>query len=170
MTTQNPNALKFVLKKKLIKNKVMSYDDPTSAASDPLAKSLFQIEGVKSVWYSERFITLEKHDEVGWGKVQKSLVEIMQNFDFEKLNEIEKTQEEYPPIIAQANAIIQTKILPYLINDGGAINIVGFDDHSIKLKFIGACSDCALSAESTLKMIKRTLSRELPEPLEVEIL
>ncbi len=170
ITTQNPNALKFVLKKKLIKNKVVSYDNPSAAVSDPLAKSLFKIEGVKSIWYSERFITLEKDNNVSWGKVQKSLVEIMQNFDFEKLNKIENKEQEYPPIIAKANAIIQTKILPYLINDGGEINIVGFEDHSIKLKFIATRSDSAISAESTLRMIRRTLSRELPEPLEIEIL
>ncbi len=170
MTTQNPNALKFVLKKKLIKNKVVSYESPSAAASDPLAKSLFGIEGIKSVWYSERFITLEKHDEISWGKVQKSLVEIMQTFDFEKLKEVESKPDEYPPVIAEANAIIQTKILPYLVNDGGAIKIVGFDEHSIKLKFIGACSDCGVSKESTLKMIKKTLIRELREPLEIKIL
>ncbi len=170
ITTQNPHALKFVLNKKLIRNNVRSYGAPDEAEKDPLAKKLFDIEGITSVWYSERFVTLEKKKEVPWGSVQKSLVEVMRNFDVKTLEAIENEERAFPPLVKEADEIIKSKILPFLTNDGGSVNIVGYDDHSIKLKYIGACAGCGSAEESTLKIIKQTLRSELHKPLEIEII
>ncbi len=170
ITTQNPHALKFVLNKKLIRNNVRSFDNINEAKEDPLANELFNIEGIVSVWYSERFVTLEKKKEVPWGNVQKSLVEIMQNFDLEKLHQIEESKNDFPPLIKKAEEIIKEKIIPFLSNDGGSINIIDYGENKIKLKFIGACSGCAFANQSTITMIKKTLSKEMPEQLEVEII
>ena len=170
ITTQNPHALKFVLNKKLIKNNVRSYNNPEEARKDPLAKELFNIDGIISVWYSERFVTLEKEKKTPWGNVQKSLVEIMRNFDIEALNDIENENQNFPPLIKEADEIIKSKILPYLTNDGGSVHIVGYDDHTIKLKYIGACAGCGLADKSTLKIIEQTLKSELKKPLDIEII
>ncbi len=170
ITTQSPHALKFVLNKKIIKNNVRSYDNPGDAENDPLAKELFSINGIKSVWYSERFVTLEKEEHTTWGSVQKSLVEIMQNFDVESLNKIENEITDFPPHIKKADEIIKNKVLPFLTSDGGSINIVGYTDDTLRLKYLGACSGCGLAEESTLKLIKKTLQKEMHYPLNIEII
>ena len=42
------------------------------------------------------------------------------------------------------------EIRPFLKNDGGDISLVGIEDTTVKVKFEGACSTCAVN-QMTLK-------------------
>ena len=60
------------------------------------------------------------------------------------------------------------KLRPYLINDGGDVEFVKFEDGVVYLKLLGQCVDCVL-ADSTVKdMIEYTLTFEIPEIKEVK--
>ena len=41
------------------------------------------------------------------------------------------------------NAVLE-KLRPFLINDGGDIELVKFEDGIAYIKFMGACADCGL--------------------------
>ncbi len=58
--TPNPHALKFILNKKLLNFESRQFPNKESAENDPLAKEIFNIEGVVSVFYMDKFITLKK--------------------------------------------------------------------------------------------------------------
>ena len=51
--TPNPHALKFILNKKLLNVESRQYPSVESAANDPFAKGIFEIEGVVSVFYMD---------------------------------------------------------------------------------------------------------------------
>ena len=60
------------------------------------------------------------------------------------------------------------QLRPYLIADGGNVEVVELDGPIVKLRLQGACGSCP-SSTMTLKMgIERKLREEIPEIAEVE--
>jgi Fe-S cluster biogenesis protein NfuA len=60
------------------------------------------------------------------------------------------------------------QLRPYLMADGGNVELVEIDGPVVKLRLQGACGSCP-SSTMTLKMgIERKLRQEIPEIAEVE--
>ena len=60
------------------------------------------------------------------------------------------------------------ELRPYLISDGGNVELVEIDGPIVKLRLQGACGSCP-SSTMTLKMgIERRLREKIPEISEVE--
>ena len=60
------------------------------------------------------------------------------------------------------------EIRPYLISDGGNVELVEIDGPIVRLRLQGACGSCP-SSTMTLKMgIERRLREKIPEIVEVE--
>lgn len=57
---------------------------------------------------------------------------------------------------------------PYLINDGGNVELVEIDGTIVKLKLQGACGSCPSSAMTLRMGIERRLKEYIPEMTEVE--
>ncbi len=79
--TRNENTVVFKLDKALIPPGTgNSYPNPETAQSDPLAKALFEIRGVSSVWVLGNEVHVTKEDQVTWGAIKSKVVEtIRQN-------------------------------------------------------------------------------------------
>jgi hypothetical protein len=73
--TPNPNAVKFILKEPLTGGSSRSFQNPESAQADPLAAALFAVGNVTSVFYMDRFVTVNKEDEAPWEEMLKKLAE-----------------------------------------------------------------------------------------------
>src|SRR5688572_17494724 len=71
--TPNPNAVKFILKEPVSHGTSHSFKTPESGADDVLAKSLFDVGEVVSVFYMDKMITVEKTDEAEWDELLPSL-------------------------------------------------------------------------------------------------
>jgi Fe-S cluster biogenesis protein NfuA len=66
----------------------------------------------------------------------------------------------------RVRAILE-KIRPFLQQDGGDLEYVGFEDGQVRLRLQGACSSCP-SSTMTLKMgIENALKQQVPEVREV---
>lgn len=60
------------------------------------------------------------------------------------------------------------QIRPFLINDGGNIEFVKYEDNIVYIKMMGACADCSL-IDATLKDgIEAAIKDVVPEVLEVK--
>jgi len=79
--TRNEHTVVFKLDKDLIPPGTgSSYADREKAQSNPLAKALFEIRGVSSVWVLGNEVHVTKEDDVTWGAVKSKVVEtIRQN-------------------------------------------------------------------------------------------
>ncbi len=63
---------------------------------------------------------------------------------------------------------VLNELRPYLMSDGGNVELVELDGPIVKLRLQGACGSCPSSA-MTLKMgIERKLCEEIPEISEVQ--
>src|SRR3954451_11662005 len=71
--TPNPNAVKFILKEPLSHGTSHSFKQAVDAENDALAKSLFDIGQVVSVFYMDKMLTVEKTDEAEWDELLPDL-------------------------------------------------------------------------------------------------
>jgi NFU1 iron-sulfur cluster scaffold homolog, mitochondrial len=78
---RNEHSVSFILDKTLIPPGTgNSYPNREKAQSDPLAKALFEIKGVSSVWILGNEVQVTKDDQVSWGALKGRVVEtIRQN-------------------------------------------------------------------------------------------
>ena len=62
------------------------------------------------------------------------------------------------------------KIRPFLINDGGNIEFIKYEDGICYIKFTGACINCALNSFTLNDGIKEALINEIPEIIDVKLI
>jgi Fe-S cluster biogenesis protein NfuA len=56
------------------------------------------------------------------------------------------------------------QLRPYLEADNGDVSLVEVtDDHVVRLRFLGACSSCSMSAMTLKAGIEQTILRMVPE-------
>ena len=59
------------------------------------------------------------------------------------------------------------KIRPFLMNDGGDVEFVKYEDGIVYVNLIGACADCAIADSEIKDTVESILTSEIPEVLEV---
>ncbi len=59
------------------------------------------------------------------------------------------------------------KVRPYLVRDGGNVELVGMEGSTVKVKLVGACAGCPMSKMTLKNGIERILKEEVPEVKEV---
>src|SRR6266566_7682217 len=71
--TPNPNAIKFILREAVSNGTVHQFTSSEQAENGALARSLFDVGHVVSVFYMDRMITVEKDDEGDWDDLLPTL-------------------------------------------------------------------------------------------------
>ncbi|MGD8780056.1 MAG: NifU family protein [Ignavibacteria bacterium] len=169
--TPNPQALKFVLNERLLKRETRNYPDITAAENDPLAKGVFEIEGVVSVFYMDRFITIEKKPEVSWGQIQKGFINFLKSFDKTTIPEEQElpqmNSEEENVLLRQINDILDQRVRPALAGDGGGLEVIELNGYTLSIRYHGACGSCPSAIRGTLVAIENLLKREVNPSIEV---
>ncbi|MCP8969781.1 NifU family protein [Ectobacillus ponti] len=60
------------------------------------------------------------------------------------------------------------KLRPFLLRDGGDVELVDIEDGIVKLRLMGACGSCPSSTITLKAGIERALLEEVPGVVEVE--
>ena len=65
--------------------------------------------------------------------------------------------------------IIETieKIRPFLINDGGDIQFIKYENNIVYVKLTGACAGCSMMDITLKEGIEEMITTEIPEVIEV---
>ena len=168
--TPNPHALKFILNKKLLNFETRQFPDKNSAQADPFARGIFQLKGVVSVFYMDKFVTIEKSPDANWAQIQRPFIDFLKTFNPELIPE-EKvtapTAEEENELLKKINHLLDQKVRPALAGDGGGLQVIGVDGFTVKIRYQGACGSCPSSISGTLMAIEGLLRRDINSSLEV---
>ncbi len=178
--TPNPAALKFLPGRPVLETGVAEFTDREAAARSPLARLLFEIDGVANVFLGSDFITVTKTDEKSW-QVLKPLIlgAVMDHFTsgadvMESGGEVDIAEDEFhdddvdDEIVVQIKELIETRVRPAVAQDGGDIIYRGFKKGTVYLQLRGSCAGCP-SSTATLKMgIENMLRHYVPEVSQVE--
>lgn len=60
------------------------------------------------------------------------------------------------------------KLKPFLINDGGNLEFVKYEDGIVYVRMLGACKDCAMMDITLKEGIEEIIVSEIPEVREVK--
>jgi NFU1 iron-sulfur cluster scaffold homolog, mitochondrial len=175
--TPNPNAVKFILREPVSNGVARQYGSADTAENDQLAKSLFDVGHVVSVFYMDRMITVEKDDEGDWDELLPALAVPIRAA--EAVNgsaaaaaaaavggPIAAVTSDDPRLL-KINEILDEKVRPALMGDGGYLEIIGLADHTLSIRYQGACGSCPSSLTGTLMAIESMLKQEVDPDLEV---
>ena len=177
--TPNPAAVKFLPGRPVLEAGVADFTSREAAARSPLARLLFEIDGVAGVFLGSDFVTVTKTAEKNW-QVLKPMVlgAVMDHFTANapvmEEGEAARDEEEFndegvdAEVISQIKELIDTRVRPAVAQDGGDIVYKGFKSGTVYLNLRGSCAGCP-SSTATLKMgIENMLKHYVPEVLQVE--
>ena len=177
--TPNPAALKFLPGRAVLDSGVADFTNRTAAEPSPLARLLFEIDGVEGVFLGSDFVTVTKSGDKAW-QVLKPMVlgAIMDHFTsgapVMETGAANADDEEFSDegvdgeIISQIKELIETRVRPSVAQDGGDIVYRGFKNGTVYLNLRGSCAGCP-SSTATLKIgIENMLKHYVPEVQNVE--
>ncbi len=172
--TPNPQTLKFIPGQVVMDKGVAEFLTPEEAnRQSPLAARLFEITGVKSVFYGADFISITKSENVEWTDIKTFILGVLfEQFSMNKPVMISFESNDSnggleTEITLKIRSILDERVRPAVAKDGGDIVFDRFDKGIVFLRMRGACSGCP-SSTMTLKMgIENMLRHYVPEVLEV---
>jgi NFU1 iron-sulfur cluster scaffold homolog, mitochondrial len=174
--TPNPNAVKFILREAISNGVARSFSSASQAENDSLAKSLFDVGHVMSVFYMDQMITVEKDDVGDWDELLPALAVPIRAAESVVASGAAAAAAVGGPISAIAsddprllriNEILDEKVRPALMGDGGYLEVLGLSDHTLSIRYQGACGSCPSSLTGTLMAIEGMLKQEVDPEIEV---
>ncbi|MGA9995220.1 MAG: NifU family protein [Pyrinomonadaceae bacterium] len=176
--TPNPNAVKFILKEPVSNGVARQFDSAEKAVDDALAKSLFDVGNVVSVFYMDKMITVEKEDSADWDELLPTLAVPIRAAESVATAAAASSAPEGiggalgavlsdDPRLMRINEILDEKVRPALAGDGGYVEVLGLTDHTLSIRYQGACGSCPSSLSGTLMAIEGMLKQEIDPELEV---
>ena len=145
-----------------------------SATNSPLARRLFQVDGVKGVFLGGDFVAVTKEDALDWFALKPSILAGIMEHYASGMPVVEQAvatedagSDDESDIVRQIKQLLDTRVRPAVAMDGGDIVFEGFDDGVVTLQMRGACQGCP-SSTATLKMgIENMLRHYIPDVREV---
>jgi Fe-S cluster biogenesis protein NfuA len=177
--TPNPATLKFIPGRTVLDHGTMEFRDVAESKDSPLASRLFEIEGVRSVFFGSDFISVTK-GEGEWQHLKPAILgAIMEHYvsgevvakDAPTSDEGGETNEFYAPedeeTVKTIKELLETRVRPAVAQDGGDITFQGYREGIVYLHMRGACSGCPSSTATLRHGIENLLRHFIPEVQEV---
>ncbi len=177
--TPNPNAVKFILKEPISYGTSHSFKSAEDGADDKVAKSLFDVGSVVSVFYMDKMLTVEKTDDAEWDDLLPDLaVPIRAAEAVQSSNGKGKgaaaaiggsiaAAASGDPKLVQINELLDERIRPYLAGDGGWLEVLELEDDTLTIRYEGACGSCPSSLTGTLMAIENMIKEEIDPDITV---
>ena len=171
-TTPNPNSLKFIPGKKVSLIGPIEIIE-ISKTNNELIRNILSIDGVKGIFLSDDFISVNKEDSFCWEDLKHIIISFINDY-FAQGNEnviskmIEEKNLDTSTVEGQIIKILETKIRPAVARDGGDIKFKEFKDGIVRVELQGACSGCPSAALTLKQGVQNLLCHYIPEVREVE--
>lgn len=169
--TPNPNARKFILKEPITNGTSRSYTNAAQAVDDDLALSLFSVGNVTSVFYMDRFITVNQDGTAEWDDLLRRLAVPIREAPAVTAAAATPAATNYVrgenELLDRINDLLDAKVRPGLAGDGGGLEIISLEGKTLTISYQGACGSCPSSLSGTLYAIEHMLKDEVDPDLEV---
>lgn len=165
--TPNPNAIKFIVDRKLKEGGGIEFKK--GQASDvELVETLLSLEGVSEIYIFQNNMSILKTDQADWRILEDKILEIIKNkiethnpsIQSEKKSTSLKFDKKTQESIDKINLILDHNVRPALQADGGDLEIVNFADNVLTISYVGACNNCPSAILGTLRGIEDILRHE----------
>jgi Fe-S cluster biogenesis protein NfuA len=174
--TPNPETLKFIPDDKLKIEKSVFIKKSESSKAGAFVKTIFEIEGVKSILLDSDFISITKEEKDSWDILKTIITSKISSFlkkegkigSLENLNKDNKPNSTaLTPLEKKICDLLENKVKPVVATHGGEISFHSFKKGTVFLELKGSCAGCP-SSTATLKMgIENMLKHFIEEVDEV---
>mmetsp|Transcript_55497 Transcript_55497/g.91906 ORF Transcript_55497/g.91906 Transcript_55497/m.91906 type:complete len:240 (-) Transcript_55497:475-1194(-) len=178
-TTPNPDSLKFLPGKSVLEAGTREFRSLRESQVSPLARKLFQTEGVSAIFLSTDFVTVSKETNADWMAIKPQIFAAI--MDFYATNEPVLSEDgadesdsltitdEDSEVVQMIKELLAMRIRPSVQEDGGDIVYRGFDeaDGVVLLQMQGSCAGCPSSSVTLKAGIENMLMHYIPEVREV---
>lgn len=155
-----------------------------AALGSPLALRLLGIDGVTAAFYGPDFVTVSKDPDNSWAVIKPEIYSILMEF-FSSGNPLFRSAEDREvagpqdtkildtdsETVAMIKELLETRVRPAIMEDGGDIEYRGFDedgDGLVRVKLKGSCRGCSSSTVTLKSGIERMMMHYIPEVKGVE--
>lgn len=116
--TNNPSIVKFELENLIIKGKSFEFKNIDETKNSPLAKKLFYLPFVKTVFISGNFIGIEKFSIVEWEDVKDEVASLIEEFisTGETIVEIEENSSKKIPVTIYGETTPNPSVMKFVSN------------------------------------------------------
>jgi NFU1 iron-sulfur cluster scaffold homolog, mitochondrial len=180
--TPNPESLKFIPSGVAVLPDVdntgngyfvTKSDGTMEILKSPLAKKLFDVDGVKAVYLGADFVTVTKFAEHKWKIMRPQLFEVLMNWadsgepalvDAPIVTDTTILDDD-DEVVAMIKELIESRIRPAVQEDGGDIRYVGFDEETgvVTVQLAGSCVGCPSSSVTLKNGVENMLMHYIPE-------
>jgi NFU1 iron-sulfur cluster scaffold homolog, mitochondrial len=157
--TPNPDAMKFVLafsRGKTSKTWTRDSEDKPAVIGE-----LFGLEGVESVFELDNFVTINRVSGTEWDELIAAAKPIVSKLERPAAEEVEGPASD--AFEDQLHFFIRSEVAPFLQADGGDIELVGYEEGTVKVRLNGACGSCPSSIATLQFGVERRLKEKFPE-------
>lgn len=170
--TPNPATIKFLPGQTVLEKGLKDYKAAGEAGASPLAQRLFSLQGVCGVFLGPDFVSVSKSDDTDWNMLKPmvlgALMEHLSTGQPILLEEnVDASDDDDDEIVSQIKELIETRVRPMVMMDGGDIAFDSFDDGIVYLSMRGACAGCPSSTATLKSGIENMLKHFVPEVIEV---
>ena len=182
--TPNPDTVKFIPGETVAGSAgPFDFTSTETAAISPLARALFEINGVKGVFLGSDFLSISKDSALDWKHVRPMVLAAIMDHFMAGLPVIEGDANAAPSdvdetvyegeaaeIVAEIKELIETRVRPAVAQDGGDIIFHRFEPETgiVHLSMRGACAGCPSSTYTLKQGIENMLRAYVPEVTAVE--
>ena len=172
--TPNPATLKFLPGRILMKEGSAQFNTQEEASKSPLALKLFEIDGVKGVFFGADFLTVSKAENQDWAVLKPSILGVMmEHFVTHQPLFFDETipksvNNDDDPLVIQIQELLDQRIRRAVAMDGGDIVFDRFENGIVYVHMQGACSGCPSSSATLKSGIENLLRHYVPEVTEVK--
>lgn len=114
--TNNPSIVKFELDSFITKGQSFEFKNIDETTNSPLAKQLFYLPFVKTVFISSNFIAIEKFSIVEWSDVQNEVAEQIEQFIKDGGTIIETSTTKKTPITVYGETTPNPAVMKFVAN------------------------------------------------------
>lgn len=174
-TTPNPDTLKFLPGRPVLANGTAEFKSYEEGMASPLARALFNMNGIAGVFYGSDFISVTKNPDADWHMLKTAIMAAVMDHYMSGMPLMDRTAEtetaaagDEDEVTAQIRELLDTRVRPAVAQDGGDITFVRFEDGVVYLRMQGACSGCPSSTITLKNGVETMLRHYLPEVRAVE--
>ncbi len=179
--TPNPDTLKFVTSRILFDGMADFSSVEMAEEWSPFAAELYKFPFVKGVIINKNFVAIDKDENSNWREIMFEIKDFIKKYleegkevvkdGYKEMLEAEwqrkKESGEIGDLEERIAQIIEEHVKPWIEQDGGGIEYLGFENGVVTVRLYGACSTCS-SATVTLKAgVEQILKSMVPDVKEV---
>ncbi|MFK7872234.1 MAG: NifU family protein [Oligoflexales bacterium] len=176
--TPNPQARKYIVNAELKTQGKISYQSAAECAHVPLAHALMSVPHVTQVHIFENVLTLTQDGREDWGLLDQNTQDVMRehieahdpHFEERIAGASVVDRSSWSDEMHELDAILERTLRPSLQADGGDVEIMGYENNILTVRYQGACGGCPSSMTATLDAMKQILRDETSRAIEVVVI